>query len=76
MINNSKSNIEYWLALKLVPRLAIHKKVALVEAYDLAALFSLNNKPSVLSSANGLSVKAASSFSSTRLAKNHSNNPS
>ena len=61
MINNSK-NIEYWLALKLVPRLAIHKKIALVETFGLTALFSLDNKPSVLSSANNLSVKQLCAF--------------
>ena len=60
MINNS--NIEYWLALKLVPRLAIHKKIALVETFGLTALFSLDNKPSVLSSANNLSVKQLHAF--------------
>ena len=57
-----KSNIEYWLALKLVPRLAIHKKIALVETFGLAALFSFNDKSSVLTSANGLSVKQLSAF--------------
>tara|TARA_R100001377_G_scaffold79027_3_gene57037 strand:+ start:114 stop:1265 length:1152 start_codon:yes stop_codon:yes gene_type:complete len=62
MINNSKNNIELWLALKFVPRLAIHKKVAFVETYGLTSLFSLNNKPSVLSSANGLSVKQLQAF--------------
>ncbi len=62
MINNSKSNIEYWLALKLVPRLAVHKKIALVETFGLTALFSLDNKPSVLSSANNLSVKQLHAF--------------
>ena len=62
MINNSKSNTEYWLALKLVPRLAIHKKIALVESFGLTALFSLNNKLSVLSSANSLSVKQLCAF--------------
>ncbi|PKI15727.1 DNA-processing protein DprA [Colwellia sp. 12G3] len=62
MVNNSKSNIEYWLALKLVPRLAIHKKIALVETFGLTALFSLDNNPSVLSSANNLSVKQLCAF--------------
>ncbi|PKG81264.1 DNA-protecting protein DprA [Colwellia sp. 75C3] len=61
MINNS-NNIEHWLALKLVPRLAIHKKIALVETFGLTALFSLDNKPSVLSSANNLSVKQLYAF--------------
>ncbi|MCJ8294657.1 MAG: DNA-processing protein DprA [Colwellia sp.] len=62
MNNNSKSNIEYWLALRLIPRLATHKKIALVETFGLTALFSFNDKPSVLTSANGLSVKQLSAF--------------
>lgn len=63
MVNHdSKSNIKYWLALKLVPRLAIHKKIALVETFGLAALFSLSDKTSVLTSANNLSVKQIFSF--------------
>jgi DNA processing protein len=37
-----KSDIEYWLALKFVPRLAIHKKLALVKNYGLANLFQTN----------------------------------
>ena len=60
--NNSKTNIELWLALKLVPRLAIHKKLALVEAFGLSALFSFNHNSSVLTSANSLSVKQLSAF--------------
>jgi DNA processing protein len=56
------SNIEYWLALKLVPRLAIHKKIQLVETYGLTELFSFNGKSSVLTSANGLSVKQLYAF--------------
>ena len=62
MNNNSKSNNEYWLALRLVPRLATHKKIALVETFGLTALFSFNDKPSVLTSANGLSVKQLCAF--------------
>ena len=62
MINSSKNNIEYWLALKLVPRLAIHKKIAFVETFGLKALFSLGNNSSVLSSANNLSVKQLYAF--------------
>ena len=61
-LNNNKSNVEYWLALKLVPRLAIHKKIILVETFGLSALFSVNNKPSILSSANNLSVKQLCAF--------------
>ena len=48
-----KSNIHYWLALKLVPRLAIHKKLALVEHYGLTTLFSSNK----LTSVNSLTAK-------------------
>ncbi|KGJ96724.1 DNA-processing protein DprA [Colwellia psychrerythraea] len=62
MINRSKSNVDYWLALRLVPRLAIHKKRALVETFGLTALFSFNSQPSVLTSANGLSAKQLSYF--------------
>ena len=58
-----KSKIHYWLALKLVPRLAIHKKLALVESYGLTALFSSSakNNPS-LTSANNLTAKQLASF--------------
>ncbi len=34
-----KKEVEYWLALQLVPRLAIHKKIALVDQHGLALLF-------------------------------------
>lgn len=34
-----KTNIAYWLALKYVPKLAIHKKIALVKQHSLKALF-------------------------------------
>ena len=62
-----KSNIHYWLALKLVPRLAIHKKLALVDSFGLTALFSLSTKKSVLSSskltsANNLTPKQLAAF--------------
>jgi len=56
------SNTQLWLALKLVPRLAIHKKIALVDTFGLAALFSFNGKTSRLTSANGLSAKQLSAF--------------
>jgi DNA processing protein len=56
-----KSNIHYWLALKLVPRLAVHKKIALVNAYGIAALFS-SSTSSVLTSANNLSPKQLVAF--------------
>lgn len=58
-----KSNIHYWLALKLVPRLAIHKKLALVDSYGLTALFSLTKKSSSpLTSANNLTAKQLAAF--------------
>jgi len=56
------SNTQLWLALKLVPRLAIHKKIALVDTFGLAALFSFNGKTSRLTSSNGLSAKQLSAF--------------
>ena len=62
MGNNSQNSIQYWLALKLVPRLAINKKIALVETFGLAALFSFNGQSSILTSANGLSAKQLSAF--------------
>jgi DNA processing protein len=58
-----KSKIHYWLALKLVPRLAIHKKIALVNTYGLPALFSSSEKFSgKLTSANNLTAKQLISF--------------
>jgi len=58
-----KSNIHYWLALKLVPRLAIHKKLALVDSYGLTALFSFTEaSSSVLTSANSLTAKQLAAF--------------
>ncbi|MCJ8320081.1 MAG: DNA-processing protein DprA [Colwellia sp.] len=43
-----KTNLDYWLALKLVPRLAVHKKLALVKQHGLAALFKSNKIISTL----------------------------
>jgi len=58
-----KSNIHYWLALKLVPRLAIHKKLALVDSYGLTALFSSSKKSSsILTSAHNLTPKHLAAF--------------
>ncbi len=58
-----RSNVHYWLALKLVPRLAIHKKLRLVDSYGLSALFSFSNKSSsTLTSANNLSAKQIAAF--------------
>lgn len=54
-----KSNIHFWLALKLVPRLAIHKKLALVDTFGLAALFS---RSSTLTSSNNLTAKQLAAF--------------
>lgn len=62
MTNNHKSNIQYWLALKLIPRLAIHKKIALVESFGLTALFSTKSSTSVLTSANALTTKQLCAF--------------
>ncbi len=59
----NKSNVSYWIALKLVPRLAIHKKLALVDSYGLTALFSLSkHSSSILTSANNLSAKQLAAF--------------
>jgi len=59
-----KSNIHYWLALKLVPRLAIHKKIILVDTYSITTLFSSSstNNSSVLTSANNLTTKQLAAF--------------
>ena len=52
----SKTNIHYWLALKLVSRLAIHKKLSLVDSIGLNELFSSSfSTPSL--AAYGLSTK-------------------
>jgi len=59
---NSIIHAQLWLALKLVPRLAIHKKIALVDTFGLTALFSFDGKSSILTSANGLSTKQLSAF--------------
>ena len=45
MPNSNKTETEYWLALKLVPRLAAHKKIALVRRYGLKKLFTNNQTP-------------------------------
>jgi DNA processing protein len=57
----NKSNIHYWLALKLVPRLAIQKKLVLVDSFGIDALF---NSPTLspLTSANGLTTKQLVAF--------------
>ncbi len=49
-----KTALEYWLALKLVSRLAVHKKLLLVETFSLKGLFLLS--PTQLKQA-GLSTK-------------------
>jgi DNA processing protein len=59
----AKTTTHFWLALKLVPRLAIHKKLALVKEYGLPALFTSKGKPSLVTSSNGLSAKQLSAFS-------------
>ncbi|REL31235.1 DNA-processing protein DprA [Thalassotalea euphylliae] len=50
-----------WLALKLVPRLAIHRKVSLVEQHGLAQLFQLSQTQLL---ASGLNKPQASAISS------------
>jgi len=62
--NNQKSNQHYWLALKFIPRLAVHKKLALVKRYGLLKLFSTEKQHSKLTSADGLTTKQLSSFHS------------
>ena len=62
MTTDTISDEAYWLALKLVPRLAAYKKIALVEQYGLKKLFSNARQSSTLSSANGLSAKQLSAF--------------
>lgn len=57
----NKTNIHYWLALRLVPRLAVHKKLALVQVHGITALFSLPIS-SPLTSANSLTPKQLSAF--------------
>jgi len=59
---SQRNNKHYWLALKFIPRLAIHKKIALVESYGLKALFSTEEHPSKLTSANSLTAKQLSAF--------------
>jgi len=60
--HNQKNSKHYWLALKFVSRLAIHKKLALVKHYGLPALFSTEEHQSTLSSAHGLTAKQLSAF--------------
>lgn len=57
----NKTNIHYWLALKFVPRLATHKKLALVDTYGIATLFSLPAL-SPLTSAHSLTTKQLAAF--------------
>ena len=57
----TQSKTHYWLALKLVPRLGIHKKLALVDAYGLSSLFN-SSTLSPLTSANNLSTKQLMAF--------------
>jgi len=57
------SNLQYWLALKQVPRLAVHKKITLVNRYGLSALFSTSAQPSsVLTSADNITAKQLAAF--------------
>jgi len=47
--NDKKSASHYWLALKLVPRLALHRKLALVELFGVDQLFHHSQELSSLS---------------------------
>ncbi|GAA0818307.1 DNA-processing protein DprA [Colwellia asteriadis] len=58
----TKTTTHYWLALKLVPRLATHKKLTLVNDYGLQSLFASSSKSSPLTSAHGLSATHLSAF--------------
>jgi DNA processing protein len=58
----TKTATHFWLALKLVPRLAIHKKLALVKEFGVSSLFTCEGKPSLVTSANGLSPKQIAAF--------------
>ena len=57
-----RSAIHYWLALRLVPRLASNKKIILIKRFGLESLFSTKDKRSTLSSANGLTTKQLAAF--------------
>ena len=59
-MTNTRDDKYYWLALKLVPRLAVAKKLALVEQFGLSSLFS---PASPLTSSHGISAKQLSAFS-------------
>lgn len=61
-MNQNSNKIRCWLALKLVPRLAVHKKIALVKSFGLTELFTFENNTSVLTSANALSAKQLAAF--------------
>jgi DNA processing protein len=55
-VNDKKSASHYWLALKLVPRLALHRKLALVELFGIEQLFHHSQE---LSSSNLTSKQVA-----------------
>jgi len=55
-VNEKKSANHYWLALKFVPRLACHRKLALVELFGIEQLFHHSQE---LSSLNLTSKQAA-----------------
>ncbi|MCP4325877.1 MAG: DNA-protecting protein DprA [Alteromonadales bacterium] len=57
-----RSAIHYWLALRLVPRLASNKKIILIKRFGLESLFSTKDKRSTLSSANGITTKQLAAF--------------
>lgn len=47
--NEDKQNLHFWLALKLIPRLSIKKKIKLVEKFGLSSLFNSPPSQKVLS---------------------------
>ena len=56
------NNLPLWLALKFVPRLAVHKKLALVEEFGIKLLFTTKHSRSILTSSHGLSAKQLAAF--------------
>lgn len=56
------NNLSLWLALKFVPRLAIHKKIALVQEFGIQKLFTTKKSRSVLTTSHGISTKQLAAF--------------
>lgn len=55
---NDRSNQHYWLALRLVPRLASHVKITLVEQHGLVAAFALSTKSLTTHGLNNKQISA------------------